>query len=412
MLAAYVNTELKEQPIYGSSRLGMYLGGAQEGKEKLGLKRYELNNHLGNVMAVITDNINIDSVGVMDSVIMVSDYYPFGLDMPERSISENGYRYGFNGKEKDFKKEFNSQLNYDYGFRIFNPSIGRFLSIDPLTGSYPGWTPYSFSQDRPVDGLDLDGMERFHYALVGKTNEGEPILQFLGRQDVKSITIRTVLSFMGDWANITLKVPLERQIAVWELNNNGVLTGPGYLFRNMEQAFNAAENNFEEINKYDPEFTITAREMWLNDFIKTSESIGNLGFVLAGIQFGELPKTGRLDKTLANDVKGWKVGSPINNLTRTGDVPTWSTVRARYWKNRAFNAKPSEFSIQNVERMRNGLAPQRFNEELGEIESMELHHTPPQREGGLFDVREVWPAEHESIDPFRKTGNATGTNGY
>jgi hypothetical protein len=36
---------------------------------------------------------------------------------------------------------------------------------------------------------------------------------------------------------------------------------------------------------------------------------------------------------------------------------------------------------------------------------MELHHTPPQREGGLFDVTLVWPDEHAAIDPFRNTGN-------
>jgi len=35
------------------------------------------------------------------------------------------------------------------------------------------------------------------------------------------------------------------------------------------------------------------------------------------------------------------------------------------------------------------LAPQRYNMEKGRWESKELHHIPPQREGGLFDVIEV-----------------------
>jgi hypothetical protein len=35
---------------------------------------------------------------------------------------------------------------------------------------------------------------------------------------------------------------------------------------------------------------------------------------------------------------------------------------------------------------------------------MELHHIPPQREGGLFDFIELWPDEYAAIDKFRYTG--------
>ncbi|MEZ2442984.1 RHS repeat-associated core domain-containing protein [Chitinophaga sp. RCC_12] len=46
------------------------------------------------------------------------------------------YRYGFNGKENDneVKGEGNQQ---DYGMRIYDPRLGRFLSVDPLTKGYP-----------------------------------------------------------------------------------------------------------------------------------------------------------------------------------------------------------------------------------------------------------------------------------
>ena len=68
-----------------------------------------------------------------------------------------GYWYGFNGKEKD--KEMNSLTAYDYGFRIYNPGIGKFLSVDPLTSSYPSWSPYPFAMNRVIDGIDIDGLE-------------------------------------------------------------------------------------------------------------------------------------------------------------------------------------------------------------------------------------------------------------
>jgi RHS repeat-associated protein len=65
-----------------------------------------------------------------------------------------GYRYGFNGKENDGETGLQ-----DYGFRIYNPGLGKFLSVDPLTGKYPELTPYQFASNCPIAGIDLDGLE-------------------------------------------------------------------------------------------------------------------------------------------------------------------------------------------------------------------------------------------------------------
>jgi hypothetical protein len=48
---------------------------------------------------------------------------------------------------------------YDYGFRIYNPALGRFLSVDPLTKEYPYYTPYQFAGNMPINCIDLDGLE-------------------------------------------------------------------------------------------------------------------------------------------------------------------------------------------------------------------------------------------------------------
>lgn len=112
------------------------------------------------------------------------------------------------------------------------------------------------------------------------------------------------------------------------------------------------------------------------------------------------PIFGRIPITEVNPVKGWVVGQKINNLTQFGTVPTWSTVRRRYWKTQA-HFHPNEYNPVQLERMKKGLAPQRINN-AGELESMELHHIPPQREGNLFDVVEVWPDEHAFLDNFRQ----------
>ena len=68
------------------------------------------------------------------------------------------YRYGFNGKEDD--KDFgDKQLIQDYGFRLYNPALVRFLSVDPLAPSYPWYTPYQFAGNKPITYVDLDGLE-------------------------------------------------------------------------------------------------------------------------------------------------------------------------------------------------------------------------------------------------------------
>ena len=91
------------------------------------------------------------------------------MDMPGRQISStHGYRYGFNGKEKD--KE--GPVQYDYGFRIYDPRLVRFKSVDPcLTFSYPYYTPYQFAGNIPIAAIDLDGLEQ-HVVIYFKDHEG------------------------------------------------------------------------------------------------------------------------------------------------------------------------------------------------------------------------------------------------
>jgi len=70
-----------------------------------------------------------------------------------------GYCFGFNGKERDDEGMGGGGSTYDYGFRIYNPQIAKFLSVDPLTHSYPWYTPYQFAGNKPIAAIDLDGLE-------------------------------------------------------------------------------------------------------------------------------------------------------------------------------------------------------------------------------------------------------------
>lgn len=163
------NFSWDEQHLYGSSRLGMWQPGivpttanADAAWQLSGKKYYELSNHLGNVLATITDKkIAHSSDGnTIDyynaDIVNATDYYPFGMQMVGRIFNTGGYRYGFNGKEND--QETGDQ---DYGMRIYDTRLGRFLSKDPLAYKYPMLTPYQFASNRPIAAIDLDGAEGF-----------------------------------------------------------------------------------------------------------------------------------------------------------------------------------------------------------------------------------------------------------
>jgi len=87
------------------------------------------------------------------------------MQMPGRKFNAGtGYRYGFNGKENDneVKGEGNQQ---DYGMRIYDPRLGRFLSVDPIANEYPWYSPYHFAGNTPIWALDLDGLEPSPFEL-------------------------------------------------------------------------------------------------------------------------------------------------------------------------------------------------------------------------------------------------------
>ena len=87
-------------------------------------------------------------------------YDPFGMLTSGRNWTAGSgeeYRFRLNGKESD-AETYGSGNIYDYGYRIYNPRLGKFLSVDPLTGSYPFLLPYQFAEDSPISGIDRDSL--------------------------------------------------------------------------------------------------------------------------------------------------------------------------------------------------------------------------------------------------------------
>lgn len=103
---------------------------------------YQLSNHLGSV------NFRLDSNG---AIVDREEYYPFG-DSSVRTWGAKRYRYV--GKEKDAESGL-----YYYGARYYAAWTGRFISVDPLAWDYAMLTPYNYASNRPINHLDIDGMQ-------------------------------------------------------------------------------------------------------------------------------------------------------------------------------------------------------------------------------------------------------------
>ncbi len=104
--------------------------------------------------------------------------------MPGRQFTASGgnaYRYGFNGKENDNDIETGAQ---DYGMRVYDSRIGRFLSVDPLQKDYPDLTVYQFAENSPIYATDLDGREK-QIAIDGSIINGPVDLQRVNAEILK-----------------------------------------------------------------------------------------------------------------------------------------------------------------------------------------------------------------------------------
>jgi RHS repeat-associated protein len=92
----------------------------------------------------------------------------------------------------------------DYGFRIYDPRIGKFLSVDPLTKDYPWYTPYQFAGNMSISAIDLDGSE----PKTMVTNNGrltEPMIKLL--TTAYNYEEQTVRSTRFNWTNKKVTLP-------------------------------------------------------------------------------------------------------------------------------------------------------------------------------------------------------------
>ncbi|GGD34330.1 hypothetical protein [Flavobacterium orientale] len=135
--------------------------------------------------------------------------------VPNRHGSAESYRYGFQGQEKDdeVKGEGNS-LNYT--FRMHDPRVGRFFAVDPSFKAFPWNSSYAFSENRTIDGIELEGRE-WDLAI---------------RDDKTEVSVNVSFDFDKETVNFTKEQILMYQNAIsvqfnqtLNLSSNGSISG-------------------------------------------------------------------------------------------------------------------------------------------------------------------------------------------
>ena len=197
---------------------------------------YQYKDHLGNVRLSYADANNDGQITAATEIVEESNYYPFGL-------KHKGYNNVINGTENNFKTFQGQEINKELGlnwisfkYRNYDPAIGRFFNVDPLAQEYAYQSPYNFSENRVIDGVELEGAERLSIHSPGwGGNNGSPIRNEHPTEVQMNVATAGVVarhpiasSNVGKWERGGTNIStVSSRIAIHAAENGNMTTGLG-----------------------------------------------------------------------------------------------------------------------------------------------------------------------------------------
>ena len=226
--------------LVNSSSIG-YTASVNSNKTQfyLGNKNYELSNHLGNVLAVVSDRKHMVDDGQYDPITGAKTsnsldnlgdyfvpeyqsfglYYAYGATMPGTTYASSSglYRFGFNGQERDNEVEGNGNIN-TAEFWEYDTRLGRRWNLDPVYNSFE--SRFCVNGNNPVFFIDPNGNFKTKFGAllymainggksVGENSNGQWLVYSERTEVIDGHDARKVLILSRDWTK-TIKRNKER----------------------------------------------------------------------------------------------------------------------------------------------------------------------------------------------------------
>ena len=168
-------------------------------KEDQNYYEFFLKDHLGNTRVRFADKNNSGKLAIepleveevpgvelqYQEYLGAKSYYPFGMAFSHNAITtedgnlfwvdeEGGVKnkYTYNGKE--FIDDLGVNWHY-YGFRIYDPAIARFTSVDPIADQFAFVSSFNYAENSPIANIDLHGLQAVFFQVAGRIGIGAPI---------------------------------------------------------------------------------------------------------------------------------------------------------------------------------------------------------------------------------------------
>jgi RHS repeat-associated protein len=164
----------------------------------------------------------------------ICDYSPFGVSLDERTVESDFYRRGFNGMEKDDDVKGGGK-SYDFGARINDARVGRWLTIDPMFRQYESLSTYNFGANSPLQYKDANGK-----VIVDPNGNivfvklGETKFQHAGAYG-KSADVNYGFIFANDGTPILVYQDVKKQLEGANTDCHGVTFSAGQFWINNDQ---------------------------------------------------------------------------------------------------------------------------------------------------------------------------------